>query len=41
LKNYLLSLKEEKLKMLVEVMVDALLENPIDRSLFLLAISEL
>jgi hypothetical protein len=41
LKNYLLSLKEEELRKLVEGRVDALLENPIDRSLFLLAISEL
>ena len=37
IKNHLLSLKEEDLKKLVEEMVEHLLENPIDRSIFLLA----
>jgi hypothetical protein len=41
IRNYLLSLKEEELRKLVEEMVDYLIENPIDRSLFLLALSSL
>ena len=41
IKNYLLSLKEEELEKLVEGMVDHLVENPIDRSIFLLALSRL
>jgi hypothetical protein len=41
LKNYLLSLKEEELRKLVEGMVDALLEIPLDRSIFLLGLSKL
>lgn len=41
IKNHLLSLKEEELRKLVQGMVDRLLENPIDRSIFLLKISKL
>ena len=41
IRNYLLSLKEEELEKLVEEMVDYLIENPIDRSIFLLALSPL
>ena len=40
IKNYLLSLKEEELEKLVKEMVEHLLENPIDRSIFLLYISK-
>ena len=41
IKDYLLSLKEKELEKLVEGMVDRLLKNPIDRSMFLLKISKL
>jgi hypothetical protein len=41
LKNYLLSLTEEQLEKSSEPMVDYLVENPIDHSLFLLSLSEL
>jgi hypothetical protein len=41
IRNYLLSLSEEKLGKLVEEMVDYLIKNPIDRSIFLLALSSL
>jgi len=40
IKNYLLSQKEEELEKLVKEMVEHLLENPIDRSIFLLYISK-